>query len=443
MRKLSRASFFFCVAFFWTVPLLAQDRRTLGLQEAIQLALTGNRQLQAANEQQEAAARGIGQARGAFFPRLDIIEGFTYTDKPTLVFSSLLDQANFKQQNFALGSLNHPTPLTNLSSQIRLEQPLYAGGKLSANLAQAKADAEASKETARRTQHEVIFRVIESYYNALLAEGNLQVIDRALRSARSHLARAKDFFEKGLVVQSDFLRSQVLAGTLERERLEAENAVTITQSRLKQLMGVGAEKFQLAEQVEADILPVEELDALTVRAKGLRPDLKVREKEMEKAAEMVRMAEADFFPSLGFATQFEGNTRRFTSSGESFAVFVTARWNLFNGFATQEKVKQAQAHLRQAQLLRDDLAQVVALDVEEAYLGLLATRRQVTVASENVREAEESLRIIRDRYSVGLARNIDVLDGESTLKRAEQDLLQARVYTQIFRSRLKLATGEF
>jgi outer membrane protein TolC len=425
------------------MPVTAQEIPKLSLQEAIDLAVTRNRQLRAAGERQEAAARGVGQARGAFFPRVDIVEGFSYTDKPTLVFSSLLDQASFKQQNFALSSLNNPTPLTNLSSQIRLEQPLYTGGRLSANLAQARANAEAFEETAKRMRQEVIFRVTEAYYTSLLADGNLQVVERALRSARAHMERAEDLFNKGLAVRADFLRTEVLAGSLERERLEAENAVTISRSRLRQLMGIDAKQFQLTERVGADALPIEDLDALAARAKEVRPDLKVREKELEKAGEMVRVAEADYFPSLGFATQFEGNTRKFTSSGESFAVFLTARWNLFNGFTTQEKVKEAQAQLRQAQLLRDDLAQTVAIDVEEAYLSLLAARRQVTVASENVSQAEESLRILRDRYDAGLARNIDVLDGETALKRAEQDLLRAQVFSQIFRSRLKLATGDF
>src|SRR5512135_1296534 len=128
MRKLSCVIFFFCAAAAWTAPLTAQETPKLSLQEALDLALTGNRLLRVAKEQQEAAARGVGQARSGFFPRVDVVEGFAYTDKPTLVFSSLLDQASFKQENFALGALNNPTPITNLSSQIRLEQPLYTGG---------------------------------------------------------------------------------------------------------------------------------------------------------------------------------------------------------------------------------------------------------------------------------------------------------------------------
>lgn len=423
-------------------PSSAQGMKPLSLEDAVQIAIRNNRQIQAAVQQREAASIGVGQARAGFLPSIDIVEGFTYSDRPTLVFSSLLDQASFKQRNFAIGSLNEPTPLTNLSNQIRLEQPLYTGGRLTANLMQARATEEASQEITRRTQQEVVAQVTEAYYHALLAEGNIEVVDKALRSARAHLDRAKDFFEKGLVVRSDFLRTQVLVGSLEREKLEAENAVAITRSRLRNLLGIEEERVHLTEQVMEDAAPVGEIPGLISEARKLRPDVKAAEKEVERAAEVVNGAQADYYPSLGFVSQFEGNTRKFSSSGESFAVFLTARWNLFNGFATQEKVAAAQALLNRARVVREDLVQRVALEVEQAYLSLLAARRQIAVARENVTQAEESLRIVRDRYAIGLARNIDVLDGEAAVKKAEQDLLQTRVNSQIFRARLNLAAGQ-
>jgi TolC family type I secretion outer membrane protein len=429
-------------ALFLASAGIAQEAKPLSLNEAIQLALKNNRQLQAAAQQREAAAAGVSQARGAFWPRLDIVEGFSYSDRPTTVFSSLLDQASFKERNFAIASLNEPTPLANLNSQIRLEQPIYTGGRLSANLGQAKAAAEASQEITRRTQQEVIFRVIEAYYHALLAEGNLAVVDRALLSARAHLERSSDMFQKGLVVRSDFLRAQVLVGSLERERIEAENLVTIAHSRLRHVLGSEEERFRPTERVSEDSLPLEDLRHQYSEARALRPDLKAAEKEVEKATEGLRVAQADYYPSLGFVTQFDGNTRKFSASGESFAVFVTAKWNLFNGFVTQERVTEAAALLKRAKLLHDDFLQAVGLEVEQAYLGLAASRRQVAVARENVSQAAESLRILKDRYGVGLARNVDVLDGETTLKKAEQDLLQAQVNSQTFRARLNLAVGK-
>ncbi|MBI2358903.1 MAG: TolC family protein [Deltaproteobacteria bacterium] len=411
------------------------------MKDAIEIALKNNRQILAAEWQSRAAERSVGQAKGAFLPRIDLVEGFSYTDKPTMVFSSLLDQASFKQRNFAVSSLNEPTPLTNLSSQVRVEQPLYTGGKLSADLRQAEAGAQASQEQSRRTRQEVIFRVTEAYYHARLSEGNLIVVEKALDSARAHLERARNLFEKGLAIRADYLRTEVLVGSLEREKIEAENRVRVGHARLRHLVGSVEERWTLTGQIVEDGLPVEELPLLVAEAKELRPDLKAAGQEVEKTSAAVRSAAAGYHPSLGFVTQFEGNTRRFTSSGENFAVFVTARWNLFSGFITQEKIAQEEAFHQRARLLRDDLLQAIHVEVEQALLGLLAARRQVGVAKENVAQAEESLRILKDRYEVGLARNIDVLDAEVTVKKAEQDLLQARVNSRLFRAMLNLATG--
>jgi outer membrane protein TolC len=332
--------------------------------------------------------------------------------------------------------------LTNLASQIRLEQPIYAGGKLSANLGQATAFAESSQEATRRTRQEIIAAVVEAYYRVILAEANADVIKQSLASARAHLGVTQDLFEKGLVVRSDVLRTQVLVGNLEREQMEAESAIEINQTQLKYLLGKEEELYRVTEQAAEDSLPLETLQALVSEAQRSRPDLKAAEKDVERANAMVDVARADYYPSLSFVSQYESNTQKFTSSSENFAVFVTARWNLFNGFATQEKVVEGQALLRRAQLLRDDLFHRVAKEVEQNLLALTVARRQVAIALQNVSQGEESLRIIKDRYSAGLARNVDVLDGEATLKQAEQDLLRARVNSQISRAHLSLATGQ-
>ena len=425
----------------WPMSVHGQEAKSLSVQQAIELALRSNRRLQATAQQSEAAVSVVGQARGAFLPRVDIVEAFNYSDKPTLVFSNLLDQASFKQKNFAINSLNAPTPLTNLSSQIRLEQPLFTGGRLSANLSQAEAAAEASRELTKRTEQEVVESVIEAYHQVLLAEGNLRVVDKALASGRAQAARSQDLYEKGLAVRADYLRTQVLLGSLERERLEAENLITIGHSRLRYALGAEDERFRLTDRITEDTAPLDRLADLKARAKAHRPDLRAAAKDVERSEQSIRAARAAHYPSLGFVSHFESNTRRFSGNAENFAVFVTARWNVFNGFAIEEKVAEEEALHRRARLLHDDLLRALELEVEQGYLGLITARRQVTVARENVAQAEEALRMITDRYAAGLVRNVDVLDGETALKKAEQDLLVAQVNSRIFRARLNLATG--
>jgi outer membrane protein len=434
-------SVFLCIAGFPASYAAEHEVTSLSVSDAIAIAMKNNRRVLISQQQHESAASGVGEARAEFLPRLDVIEAFNYTDRPTLVFSDLLDQESFKQRNFALGALNNPTPLTNLASQIRLEQPIYSGGRLSANLARARASEAAAEAQQARTKQQVTVSVVDAYYRVLLAQANLQVVETALQSARSHMERSRNLVEQGLAVRSDFLRAQVFAGALEREKIEAGSAETVERSRFMYQLGLEHGGFRLTDPVAEDAEPLGAIDDLQAMALRLRPDLRATEKDVEQSRAAVAAAEADFYPSLGLVTQYENNTRKFTSGGENFAVFVTARWNLFNGFATSEKVTGQRAQQRQTQLIHDDLIHVVSLEVEQAYWGLLAARKQVEVAKGNVAQAEESLRILRDRYGAGLARNVDVLDGETALKKAQQDLLKARVSSQILRAQLNLATG--
>jgi outer membrane protein len=433
---------FLCNTGFAAAYAAEHELISLSVTDAIAIAMKNNRRVLISQQQHESAASGVGEARAEFLPRVDVIEAFNYTDRPTLVFSDLLDQESFKQRNFAIGALNHPTPLTNLASQVRLEQPLYSGGRLSANLERARASEAAAEAQQTRTKQQVTVSVVNAYYRVLLAAANLQVIETALQAARSHVERARDLVAQGQAVRSDFLRAQVFSGDLEREKIEAESAETVERSRFMYQLGLEHGGFKLTDPVTEDSEPLGALDDLQATAQRLRPDLRATQKDVEKSRAAVAAAEADFYPSLGLVTQYENNTRNFTSGGENFAVFVTARWNLFNGFATSEKVTGQKAQQRQTQLIHDDLIHVVSLEVEQAYLGLLAARKQIEVAKGNVAQAEESLRILRDRYGAGLARNVDVLDGETALKKARQDLLKAQVSSQILRAQLKLATGQ-
>ena len=105
-------------------------------------------------------------------------------NNPTLVFSNLLNQQRFTQDDFAVDSLNHPSSLSNFGTRIRVEQPFFAGGKLLAGLDAAherRSRPRMGEQSARRARDGLSNR--RAYYGVLLADGNLTTVDRALAAA--------------------------------------------------------------------------------------------------------------------------------------------------------------------------------------------------------------------------------------------------------------------
>jgi len=420
------------------------DRISLG--EAIAMALRDNRALKAAGYGSQAAQDEVGVARGALIPRLDAIENFSYTNNPVMVFSDLLLQQDFSQSDFSLNNLNHPAFLSNFQSQVRLSFPLFAGGRLIAAYRAAGFAADAERWQTIQTRQRVEFAVIQSYYAAVLAEQQVGVVDRALAAARAHLSRATDLFERGMVVNSDVLRTKVLVGSFEQRRFQAESQLNIAWSTLAHALG--DEDRRLAplkkppEMMEPAVTPADSLQPLVDQGIAHRPELKIADSRVAQADQAVTIARADYLPTVEIAGVYENDTEQFARAGNNGALLLTGRVNLFDGLATRSKVDAAQAQLSRARVLAKDLRHSVALEVESAYRTLLAAQRGLEVARRDLTYAQSALRILEDRYGSGLATNVAVLDAQTTRAETDVRLATTAVDVAVDRAALSLATGE-
>lgn len=414
----------------------------LTLQDAVRVALAHNRILNATRQQGVAAQAGVTQARAGLLPRLDAEETFTETNNPTLVFSNLLNQQRFTTDDFAIDSLNHPSSLSNFGTRFRVEQPLFAGGKLLAGLEAAQQEVAATDGQQERAEQQTIFLTRVAYYSVLLADGELIAVDRALASAREHVDTARALFDRGVVVRSDLLRAEVLVGSLERQRIDADNATRTTRSQLSYAMGTDGDITLQDSGAWSPVAAPPEIERCSEIALQRRPDLQAMEHQWQRDEAALRQAQGDYLPSVGVIGQYDLNSEDFSQLGDSYAVFVGAKWNVFNGLATIGKTRQAAAHAARSRLLRDDLAARVRVEVEQAWRGLTGATRQVEVAEHTQQQALANLSIVRDRYAGGLARSVDVLDAVATAEQAEVGLLQARVNCQIRNAELDLATGQ-
>jgi outer membrane protein len=435
-------------ALFFPVAAQAADGsaspKRISLTDAITIALHDNRTLKAATFGTAAARAEIGVARGAMIPRLDADENFSYTNNPVQVFSDLLLQQDFSQNDFALERLNHPGFMSNFGTQVRLSFPLFAGGRLIAAYRAAGFAADAARWEAIRARQDVEFAVVRAYYTAALAEQRVGVVDRALGAARAHLKRTRDLFSHGMVVNSDVLRTNVVVGTLEQERIQAESDMNIGRASLAHELGNEDQRFAPLEQ------PVDstgsastsgQLDALVARGVADRPEIKVADSRVSQAQQAVAIARADYLPTVEIAGVYENDSEGLVRAGNNGALLMTGRLNLFNGLATQSKVDAAQAQLGRARTLADDLRRSVALEVETAYRRLVASRLGLEVANRDVAYAERALKILEDRYGSGLATNVAVLDAQTARKETDMRLLAARIGVAVDSAALDLATG--
>jgi hypothetical protein len=149
-------------------PLAAHEALTL--RQAVELALQSNPLVAAAGAGEKEAEARIRQARSGYMPRVQFSESLQRGNNPVFVFSSLLTQHQFGEEDFALGPLNRPNPLTNYQSRLMVEQVAFDGRQTSRGVEAARFTRTMAGEDTRRSQSDVILNVLRTYLGVALAE---------------------------------------------------------------------------------------------------------------------------------------------------------------------------------------------------------------------------------------------------------------------------------
>ena len=400
----------------------------LSLREAVQKALTGNPAMQAGAEGEKAATARAQEARGGRLPRADYTESWTRSDNPVYVFGSLLEQRKFTASDFSLGFLNYPPFLNNFQSRITVRQDIWDGGLRGARERAASLGRDAAHEGARGVEIMVIAQAIGAYYDAELAREGVKVAGDAVKSAQADLKRAQDRRSAGMATDADVLSIRVHEASAQEELIRRKAEAELAMARLATVMGAGVDsQFDLTTPLQAarSIVMVPEGEAETDAEKN-RPEVRLALIQSSIRDTQVRAAKAAMLPQFFIEGMFEADRQEFfNKGGANWTIAAGMRWNLFNGFSDTHEREAARHDALQARANERQAAAAVKVEAKRAWLETQSAQQQLEVAGTATSMAEESLRIIRNRYAAGLADVTDLLHAETALVEAKTNSLRA------------------
>jgi outer membrane protein len=431
------------------IPLLAQEPgpsstpSQVTLEEAIARARGGNALLKAARADIQVKEGQYKEARSYQLPNVSFTEMGSRTNNPVYVFMGKLTQSSFTMMDFAIPSLNHPDPLTNWQSRVELTVPLFVGGKLVAARKATKLGLDAARDTADFAEASVVKGVTEAFYGSLLAGQAVEVMAEAVKTAQAHQAQVEAMHKEGLILDSDLLRIRVFASDMRQQAAAREADSKVARSYLAYAMGTEEDVEPRGEfSPVSDPLPA--LPDAQEAALGRRGDLRAMNLQAQQAGEGVKMARADYWPTVGAMAAYEKDSREIGGGpwGDNWMVGVQVRFPLFDGGARAGRVESAKAQQIQAQQALLDLRQKARVDAKAAWLRARAAEERVAVTVDSEAQARENQRIVSLRYNEGMASITDLLDADMALTSASLSRAQA-IHDQIVeRARLAWAMGK-
>jgi len=419
---------------------------SLSLRQAASLALEKNPLREAALADNKAASAGVQQARSLLMPRVNFSEAATQGNDPVYVFGSKLRQQRFTTANFVppLNNLNAPPPYGDFTTRLGGTWNLFDSFVSWHGISRAQEINVAANHQLERTEQELLFRVVQSYYGVLLAAKQLEVAGQAETAAKSIIDRSQARYDVGLVVQSDLLSAEVRLASREQELIRARNNLALARAELNLAMGLPADApHQPADALAERSLSVAALPDVEQKALSNRPDLKRIEAQQSAQELSVAIAKSSFGPRLDAFAGWEMHNPTFLAGGGAnhWVGGIELQIDLFEGGAKRAALSRERAMEEKMAALKQAAKDAVRLEVRKAYYDQDSSRQQVEVAHTAISQAQESLRISQDRYDGGLLTITDLLAAEESAHRSQADYWQAVYQFHISYANLELASG--
>lgn len=424
-----------------TLALFAVRADAITLREAIQLALENNPAVKASISQKSAVESMADQAKSGYLPSVEISETASSTNNPMYAFGAKLNQASIVSQDFDPAKLNKPDQIDNFKSSMSVRQPLYTGGKLTAENKKAESAVQSADISIAQTKRDITFNVIQTWLGLQLLGKKAEVLGYSQKSALDNMKITQDRVDTGLALPSDLLDMKINYERVQKEINAVKADMETAQTALKTLLGVKDVTPQFVEYT-APANPGD-LEELVKNGIGSRADVKKLAAEIDRANYNMQSAKSGFLPTVGVAADYDWNKKdMFGDGGDSWLVAMEAKWNIFAGGKDAAKLRESQATLDALNFGKSAMQDRARIEIEENYRKLKTAIDNLEISKRQVTLAEESHRIVKEQYKAGLKTATDLLNAETQLEQARLGESAAEHERLLSQARLDLSLGK-
>lgn len=431
------------ISIFIVAQAVTGDSLQLSVTDAIARAREHNATLLAARaDARQAAAQPLDATR-AFLPSLRVeMQGVRTTD-PVAVFGLKLRQGVFAGTDLQLDALNDPSAYTGFTTSATIEVPLLAPEGLLGYAALRRA-ARAGAAGARRVAGATTFLVTRQYWDAQLAQRQVDALDTALTAARAHVDQATALRDQGLVTGLDARLADLRAAELEVRRVAAAAEAANALSRLGALLGLPDDvTIVLTDRLERT--PGGVCDTTSTCDLADRADVAARRLGAEAASLDAKRAWAAQLPQVAafgnLARRGRSNPWGGANGSGDWTIGIGVRWNVFSALSGIGGVRRTAAARDAARARYEDAQRTARVEARAARRMVTAAQQGVAIASRAHDEARVALDQARLRYRTGTSAITELLDVQAAATTARLNLVTTRHDLLVALAALEFAYG--
>lgn len=410
----------------WYVPLQAAS-----LIDIYREALEHDAQYGAERATYIAAQEKLPQGRAGLLPSINA----TGTGQNQYIDTNLGPEVLIKNRGVVISATQ---PLIRIENFIIYEQSKKEVAQADARFVLAAQD--------------LILRVAQAYFDTLVAQVNVEVMETQKKAISEQLEQAKRNFEVGVATIVDTHEAQARYDLTVSQEIAARNALEISKRTLQGIINRFPDYLASTsiDKIVSDslTLPYDSMEEWVTLAEQKNFSLRIQQIAYEMADQEIQKAKAGHYPTLDLVAQYsnqQGVGGAITGRGidlESKSVGLQLNVPIFQGFSTQSRVRETLANRDKIRQELENTRRTVGLQVRQHYLNVTNGIAQVRALKQALTSSRSQLDSTILGQEVGVRTEVDVLNAQQQYFSARRDLAQAYYNYLLSRLRLKAEVGE-
>lgn len=373
-----------------------------------------SRQIKQSSEERIAMQHAIKAAKTAFFPAVDFSGSYQYRiNKYELGMGEGIPGIEMDHNTYSLGAT--------------VSQPIYAGGQIYNNYKAAEIQGQIATEAEELTTDNIVYAADMSYWSVAARKGMYNVMTQYVDIVQELANVLTLRFQDGQISKTDLLQVQARLKEAELNKSSAYKDYQIALQNLNVLMGVPPmEPIMIADSITV-ILPLP-LKVGESAALDNRPDFLISKLNIEYQKRQLNLSKAKYNPTLSVGFQGTWGTPMLNVKGSDNlwtpAVFASLKIPLFRWGARFKEVNSQKAILRSKEYALDNTRDQITQEVANAWTSLTENTKQINVAEDACKIAEENLDLNTFSYNEGKLPIVDVLSAQLSWIQSYSSLIQ-------------------
>ena len=318
------------------------------------------------------------------------------------------------------------------SGGVNLSQRLFNFGGKVKSVRQSDNSYQISRIQKRSTTSRIILNVYTFYYDYLKNSELYEIAKEDLQLSQRQLDLVKQQFDLGAVSKTDYLKATVRYGTAKSTLLNRELSFNNSFKNLRNSMGlIGTDTLiNLPKKVEINLI-IPSFDEAYQLMLSSSPSLNILDRRVTSAKIGVKQSWASSLPSLNMslgynATSSDQVTKQYFEDNYIKSANLTLSIPLFNGFRQRNDIKISKLQLSQEQASYSSAIKDAEVDLYSLLNRLNNYEELIPIQEEVLLSAEEDLKLAQQKYELGSADILELLDAQLAVIQASSSLVSTK-----------------